>query len=247
MNPDEAFITFKKQGKESLFGDKMVAVVLHGPPWFFLLDAVLGFVGMAGAIVIVALSAKALKLTKDRKFIYFTIAFALIGLGLLIRSMTNVVVFLGLPWADQVMSAKISDYRGYFFFVGYGAFIVSTVVGYVLLAVSTMKIREPRITILLTALVLLLLGLSSSYFLSFYLVSTILLAFITYHVCRNCLERKSVTAGLVFAAFALQLFANVAFVLELYHQLFYYVANISLLAGYGVLLLALVRVLWGKR
>ena len=57
----------------------MVAVVLHGPPWFFLLDAVLGFVGMAGAILIVALSAKALKLTKDRKFIYFTIAFALIG------------------------------------------------------------------------------------------------------------------------------------------------------------------------
>ncbi len=225
----------------------MVAVVLHGPPWFFLLDAVLGFLGMAAAVLIVVLSAKAFKLTKERKFIYFTIAFALIGIGLLIRSLTNITVFLGLPYFDQSMGTKITDYRGYFFFFGYGSFIVSTVVGYVLLAISTMKSREPRITILLTALVLLLLGLSSSYFLSFYLVSTILLGFITYHVCRNCVKRKSATAVMVFVAFALQFLANIAYVLELYHPLFYYVANVALLGGYGLLLLALARVLLGKR
>ncbi|MBI4016325.1 MAG: hypothetical protein HY363_01375 [Candidatus Aenigmarchaeota archaeon] len=225
----------------------MVAVVVHGPPWFFLLDAALAFFGLAAAMVIVLLSMKALNLTKERKFLYFTIAFTLTGMGLFVRSVTNVIVFLIIPYVDKVMSSGLRDFRGTFFFVGYGLFIVCSIIGYVLLAVSTMKIREPRITILLTVLVLLLLGLSSSYFFAYYLTAITLLGFITFHVCKNCLERKSKSAFLVFFSFLLQFVAHIAFVLESVHPMFYYFGSIALLGGYGVLLTALANVLVGRR
>jgi len=225
----------------------MVAVVVHGPPWFFMLDAFLAFLGMAAAVLIVLLSVKALRLTSERKFLYFAVSFILIGFALLVRSITNVLVFLVIPYIDSIMSFGISHYRGTFFFVGYGLFIVSSIIGYVLLAVSTMRLREPRITILLTVLVLLMLGLSSSYFLAFYLTTIILLGFITFHVCRNCLERKSKGAFLVFFSFLLQFVAHISFVLEMVHPLFYYFGSIALLGGYGVLLVALFRVLVVKR
>ena len=220
----------------------MVAVVLHGPVWFFLLDAVLGFLGMAAAIVIVLLSAKALSLLQERKYLYFSLAYALIGFGLLIRAITNVLVFFVTPHIRQIVDLQHD--RGTFFYFGYGSFIVCSVLGYVLLAVSTMKSREPRITLLLTLLVLLLLGISSSYFLSFYLSSAILLGFITYHVGVNFFQRKSFTAFAVFTSFFLQFTAQIGFLLEVTDQLFYYIANSALLGGYIILLFTLAHLLF---
>lgn len=224
----------------------MVAVVFQGSAWFFAVDALLAFVGMAAAGLIVLLSAKLLRLTKEPKFLYFTFAFSLIGGGLLVRSATNILVFVLSPYLDQLLGWELKEYRNLFFFIGYGGFIVGTILGYVLLAVSTMKTRERGVIVLLAALALLLQSLSGSYYLSFYVSSAVFLSFISFHMCQNFLQRKAASAFLVFSSFLLQLMASIAFLLELYQPLFHYVAYAALLSGYGLLLMAMGRVLLRK-
>lgn len=217
--------------------------MFQGPAWFFVVDAVLAFLGMSAACLIVLLSVKALRLTKEPKFLYFTFAFSLIGGGLLVRSVTNVLVFVVSPYVDSVLGSQLYELRNMFLFLGYGVFIVGTILGYVLLAVSTLKTRERRVIVLLSALALLLQSLSGSYYVSFYVSSAVFLSFISYHMCQNFLQRKAATAFFVFGSFLLQLVASVAFLLDLMHPWFHYVAYAALLSGYGLLLVAMGRVL----
>ncbi len=208
-----------------------VSIIVRGPEWFFGIDSLFeGFAAIA-LLLVTLFSYKAYKLTKDRRYRTFGIAFGLMMVGIVARALADLCVYADLSVHPLALMALYAGYMGL------------TLVSIIVLFALTLKIRQraPVIALLLVSLVLVML--SASYRLSFHSISVILLAFIAYHFIRNYFEKKSLSALLVCISFVLLTLTNVAFIVDIVKQRFYIIGHLLHLAAFGMLFVALVKVL----
>lgn len=209
-----------------------VTVLVRGPEWFFGLDSL--FEGFAGLVLLLVslTSWKAYSFTGEKRYRSFALAFGLMTLGFVTRALTDLGLHFNLFKAPQAL-----------FFGGYVAFIFLTLASLVLLFALTLKAREraPFVALLLVSLVLVLL--SSSYFLSYHAISVILFGFVSWHFVRNYFEKKSFPAACVAGAFVLMTLAQVQFIVDVLWKKWYILGNLSFILGIFLLFAALVRVL----
>ncbi len=208
-----------------------VSIIVRGPEWFFGIDSLFeGFAAIA-LLLVTLFSYKAYKLTKDRRYRTFGIAFGLMIVGIVARALADLCVYADLSVHPLALMALYAGYMGL------------TLVSIIVLFALTLKIRQraPVIALLLVSLVLVML--SASYRLSFHSISVILLAFIAYHFIRNYFEKKSLSALLVCISFVLLTLTNVAFIVDIVKQRFYIIGHLLHLAAFGMLFVALVKVL----
>lgn len=208
-----------------------VTIFVRGPEWFFGLDSILeGFAAIV-LLLVAIVSWKAFKFTKDKRYRSFSLAFGLMTLGMISRAVTDIVLHQKLCAIEEV------------FLAGYIVYIFATLISLVMLFALTLKTKDraPLIALILISLVLVLL--SSSYFLTFHAIAFILLAFITFHFIRNCVAKKTLSAGFVAAAFLLMTIAQVQFVVDMVWHRWYILGNIALLIAFLLLLITLIKVL----
>ncbi len=214
----------------------MVTVHL-GPKWFFGVDAGLEAFAALIAFFIAFASYRVYRLTKEKKYAHFTASFVILTLSFLIRAATDLILEGMLIKVPQTLT-------GIIFFTGYVAHILLALTAYLMLVIVTHKITDKRIIALLFLILVPSLLISGSYFLSFYGLSTIFLAFVALAYYQNYRKVCKAAACLVFIAFTLITLSQAMFLLEAFYDPFYVAAHVTQATGYLVLLFALIRTLF---
>lgn len=213
----------------------MVTVHL-GPSWFFGADAILEGLAALIAFCVTLASFKVWKITKVKKYGVFTTSFALLTLSFLARAITDTLV-------EGIIYKVPQEYIAKVFFLGYVTHILLALIAYVTLLVVTHNITDRRITALIYFTLIPSLLLSGSYFLSFYGLSAIFLAFITVAYYHNYKKVCKATACLVFISFLIITASQVLFLLEAVYDPLYVIAHVTQALGYLTLLFALIKAL----
>ena len=222
----------------------MVNVYLHGPEWFFGVDASLETLATIIALFVAVASFKVYRMTREKKYAYFTASFVLLTLSFLARALTDSLledVF------DKIVGDQIfiipQKYAPVLFFSGYVTHILLALAAYVILFLITHKITDKRVISLIFLILVPSMLLSGSYFLSFYGLSIIFLGFITYAYYQNYKKVCKLPSCFVFIAFLFLTIAQVMFLLEAVYKPLYVVAHVTQAAGCVVLLFALIKTL----
>lgn len=215
----------------------MIASIV-GPQWFFKVDSVFQIIFALITLAITLFSYKVFRMTKERKFKYFSASFLLIALGFLTLSLSNLLVTLGVY--DGVIS-RLSEFNlANMFFLVYVLFML---VGYMLLIIISMQLAQKRLVALLLSIVLLFVAFSYQYYLKFHMISMLLLGFIAWQFYENYHQKKNTNAGLVFSCFYALAFAEPFFIAAVYLMpALYVLAHVLQLTGFGLLLVMLIRV-----
>ncbi len=221
----------------------MVSVHVHGPVWFFGVDASLEAFATIIALCVAIASFKAYRMTREKKYAYFTVSFALVTLSFLARAVTDALL-------EEVVMKVPGAVANNLFYLGYVLHILLALVAYVLLIIITHKISDKRVIALLFLTLVPSLLLSGSYYLSFYGLSTIFLAFVALAYYQNYHKVRTAASCLVCIAFALLTISQILFLLEavkeyvhVMMQYWYVMAHVIQAAGYLVLLIALIKTL----
>lgn len=213
----------------------MVAVHL-GPSWFFGVDAILEAFASLIALFVALASWRVYRMTGGKKYGFFTVGMFLLMFSFVSRAVTDALIegiFLKVP--EQLVK--------YVFLVGYVAHIFLALTAYLLLIIITHKIVDKKVIALLFFLVVPSMLLSGSYYLSFYGLSAILLAFVALAYFQNYQKVCSLSACFVFSGFVLLTFAQLLFLAEILYKPLYAGAQIVQAFGYLLLLIALVKTL----
>jgi hypothetical protein len=209
----------------------VVAITVRGPVWFFGIDSLFeGFAAVA-LLLVTLFSLKAYRFTKDRRYRTFAIGFGLMALGMASRALADLAVY-----AEFNVPVR-------WLMVGYAAYMGLTLVSLVVLFALTLNAKQRAPLVALLGVTMAGLVLSASYRLSFHSFSLVLLFFIAWHFMRNAQKKKTMTAILVCASFALLALAQVAFVIDILRRQFYVVGHVVHLVAFALLFIALLRVL----
>ncbi|MCX6708865.1 MAG: hypothetical protein NTW67_04445 [Candidatus Woesearchaeota archaeon] len=214
----------------------MVSVHL-GPSWFFGADACLEALASVIAFFVALASFRVYRLTKERKYGYFTVSMVLLTLSFLSRAVTDALM-------EEILFKVPARLVGSIFYAGYVAHILLALVAYLLLFMITHKLADKRVIALLFLILIPSLLLSGSYYMSFYGISALLLGFIALAYWQNYRKVCKLAACLVFASFSLLTVAQLLFLLEAHLKLFYVAAELTQAAGYLLLLFALIKTMF---
>lgn len=210
----------------------MVSVHL-GPSWFFGMDASLEAFAALIALLVTFAAFRVYRITSAKKYAFFTASFGMLTLSFLSRAITDAIL-------EELFMRVPQQLIGQIFFFGYVTHILLALAAYLIIFIITHKIKDNRIIAALFLMFVPSLLLSSSYYLSFYGLSAVFLAFIAYTYYRNSKTVKTRAAKLVFAAFLLITLAQGFFLVEAVAANYWYVvAQITQAAGYLTLLAAL--------
>jgi hypothetical protein len=200
------------------------------PLWFFGFDSSMEFIAFAIASAVAYQALKGYRLSKERTLLYINLSFVLIGAGLLIDSLANLIVLLvRFHRAFLPLSA-----------VGYTINFIAQLVAYGLLVFA--YIHQARSV----SGQLAMLGVVPTLFFEHNAVTELILIFLLVYIATqtgiNYSMNKSTSALLVFGAFASLTIAHLFFLLFTLAAVFFPFAHIAQLFGFLLLLAMLLRV-----
>ena len=189
------------------------------------------FIGFAIASAVAYQALKGYKLSKERTLLYLNLSFGLLGAGLLIEGLANLVVLL------------VRFHRAFLFLSAFGYTIdfVAQFLAYGLLVFAYMQqTRNVGAQVPVAAAAV------PAFFFAHNAVTELILIFllvyITTHTAMNYKMNKSTSALLVFGAFASLSVAHLFFLLFTLAAVFFPFAHIAQLFGFLLLLAMLLRV-----
>ena len=223
----------------------MGSIEIWGPIWFYKLDTIIQFFGAIVALLIAYYTYKAYKLSSKRSHLYFSLAFALISLNLMIYSVVLpiwAIVNIGSAFIVDIISRPLLLTAGQILNFLY---IFSYFMAYALLIFVYSKI-ERRSMIAIVTLLTLIIALYSSIIARYYPVQTftgfniiglLLLSFIVYFTYNNHKQKKSRSSGLVLSAFLLISASHLLTIFVSLNGIFFVFGHIAQLIGYISLLM----------
>lgn len=219
---------------------------VRGPSWFFGVDGILEALLFIIALVLAVYAWKCYKLTKGRQYGWFSLAFLAITIAQLSRALTDGIIEFNLRTAGVGSEGSNLPILSDIFCGGYGTHILLLLGGLVILVAVAMRMHDKRIPSLLYALTLPLILLSSSIYVAFYFVQTVLSAFIAFSYFQHWWKKKKTTlktpSFFVFLGFTLIMLASFLFLADAQYNIWYVKAHIVQLLGYTSLLLAFIWV-----
>ena len=189
------------------------------------------FIGFAIASAVAYQALKGYRLSKERTLLYLNLSFGLLGAGLLIDGLANLVVLL------------VRFHRAFLFLSAFGYTInfVAQVLAYGLLVFAYMQqARSVGAQVTVTAAVVPALFFEHNPVTELILI--FLLVYIATHAAMNYNMNKSPSALLVFGAFVSLSVAHLFFLLFTLAAIFFPFAHIAQLFGFLLLLAMLLRV-----
>jgi len=201
------------------------------PLWFFGFDSLMEFIGFAIASAVAYQALKGYRLSKERTLLYLNLSFGLLGAGLLIDGLANLIVLL------------VRFHRAFLFLSAFGYTIdfVAQLLAYGLLVFAYMQqTRNVGAEIPIAAAAVPVLFFEHNPVTELILI--FLLVYIATHTAINYNMNKSASALLVFGAFASLSVAHIFFLLFTLAAIFFPLAHIAQLFGFLLLLAMLIRV-----
>ncbi|MBW3018665.1 hypothetical protein KY329_00570 [Candidatus Woesearchaeota archaeon] len=228
----------------------MVSVQIVSPTWFFGLDGSFELIAAVIAFVVALTALKIWRMTRERPHGWFSASFLLMAIGLAVRGVADLAIEKVVTCAPAIREALPAvpgmSRTAFVFLAGYLSNIILTLAAYVILVCLAFKIRDKAIALLLLLLIIPTMMISASYFLNYYWLSTILLAFITLGHYRHYRETKK--GRVVTLAFLFLALAQVQFVISalsalvpLARDIIYVTAHSTQILGFLMILLAYLR------
>jgi len=197
--------------------------------WFFGFDSFMEFIAFAIAIAVAFQAMKGYTLARERTLLYLNISFILLGAGLLVDGLANVIVLLSKFHRDFIYLSR----------VGYTINFLAQLVAYLILVI--VYLQQTHAWSGQLAVAALPIALLESNPLT-ELVLIFLLVYIAAQTAINYNVSKTTNSLLVFGAFASLALAHVFFLLFTVAPIFFPFAHISQLFGFLLLLGMLFRV-----
>ncbi|MBS3174734.1 hypothetical protein J4440_02540 [Candidatus Woesearchaeota archaeon] len=218
----------------------MVSLVFS-PIWFFGFDSVFDFISIIITLLIGFYSYKIYKLTGKKSYFYLYIVFLLLGLGLVLKSFANLGMYYDLLHKLGVIDTRLFGYQ--ITALALFTYVLTTLLGYIILVALTLKLQGKRIISLLFLLVFLTILLAKNSFMFFHLISFIIIMFyVMPYFYDNYRKVKTNMAFLVFTCFFLLGASHLLFALVFYSTQFYVSGVILQMVGYLMLLVNLILV-----
>jgi len=186
------------------------------------------FIASVIAIAVAYQAMKAYRLAKERTLLYLNLSFVLIGVGLLVDGLSNLIVLL----------ARAQRGSLFIFNLGYTINFLAQLVAYGLLVFAYLYQTRSMGQIALAALPIMFIERNAFT----ELILIFLLFYVATQTAMNYSVNKNVNALLVFGAFASLAVAHVFFLLFILAPVFYPLAYIAQLFGFLLLLAMLLRV-----
>ncbi|MGA8904832.1 MAG: hypothetical protein WB661_07475 [Candidatus Bathyarchaeia archaeon] len=200
------------------------------PLWFFGFDSLMEFIAFAIASAVAYQALKGYRLSKERTLLYLNLSFGLLGAGLLIDGLANLVVLLA------------RFHRAFLFLSAFGYTInfLAQLLAYGLLVFAYMQqARNVGGQVAMAAAV-------PALFFEHNAITELILIFLLVYIATNTAinynMNKSTSALLVFGAFASLSVAHIFFLLFTIAPIFFPFAHIAQLFGFLLLLAMLLRV-----
>ena len=211
------------------------------PTWFFGANAGLEFLAMIASILIMYFAYRSYKLSSQRKFFYLGLAFFFIGISFFARTITHLLFYIF--GANSLLTSFLQH-------INYGSpfYMLITLLGYLIILAVITKMFDRYSLLMIFLLALAGIMFSANPLQLFHIFSLIILFFILWKQLENYFQTRNANALLVFTAFLLMLVGHTLFITISYIKIeyvFYILAHVFQLLGYGALLLAMLRV-WSK-
>ena len=202
--------------------------------WFRILATIFYIFSFIVSALISSFAFRAFKLTKEKKFRNFSIAFLFITLSFVVQAITNLIVYFSLDKGNDFILQAVNS--------GFMAYAFLTVAGFFLLAILSLKIKDLKIIALLAALILIGLAISPSFITAFHFILFAVLTTISFNAYKNCCEKKSIGSKAVFLAFLFMAVSHIFYIAGTYSEPVFIAGDIIQFAGYLMLLIAILRV-----
>ncbi len=222
--------------------------LFYTPVWFNGWDILFEAVGLVVALLIAGFSLRIYLLSRENRFAYFSLAFALVALGLFFKSLTSGILYFT-PIRDvaaEVLRPVAGSGLGYSHLLYRGGFflqMVSMLGAWLLIFFISQKARNrlrkfheiTQIALFLYLVVLVSIVANFKYFV-FYLTSAVLLALIVLNYYKSYLNTSNRNTLRVMASFFFILTGNTFFVFVFLAESWYAVGAVLQLIGFLLLL-----------
>lgn len=213
------------------------------PHWFAGYNAVLEILFFAISFLVGTYALKIYRLSGQRQLKLFGISFLLISASYFIQSVLNFLSRYSMAGGCNMQSMSSMHTLN---IAGIYAHMLLFIIGLVTLAYMTLKIKDLTPYFLFAAIAIGALFLSSSKLYFFYVISSILLVYISFFYLRNYLQSKKASALVVFIGFLFLLFAKMHFIFSVDHGAFYVAGHLLEFIAYALILTNFINVIRGK-
>ena len=223
-----------------------------GPKWFRGYDSLIELIAVFTCLLLIYYSYKCYKLTSEKRFWYFSTAFASLTLAFLAKISGTLAIYsisIRNSVIARVIDASIDKvniftlnrlaFPFYIFFMLLGFMIL-------FLIVSKLTWQNKRVLALMVYFVFIATWLGIIHYQVFYLTTFVMLCLIAYSYQDNYNKIKSKNSKLVAISFFILLISHAFFVFVIYSKPFYVIAEILQLLGFLFLLIPFVLVLVKK-
>jgi hypothetical protein len=212
-----------------------MSTIFMSPDWFLGYDVIFELFFFLISLVIALYALKVYRNTNQKLAQYFGYGFLLTAAAYFIQSISNYMVYSKLNTQicqiANLSSVSVVDAIGTY------AYMLLMIFGLVVLLFVSLKSDKKRtLWILLSASVIAIM-LSKNPMYTFYLLSSIYLAFIAWHFVENYLKNKQAITLTVALAFIFLWFGTFHFLISVDHATFYVIGHILGLFAYIMILI----------
>lgn len=217
-----------------------------GPNWFYGVDIIIELISLVVAGLIAYFSYKAFKLTKERKYFFFALAFFLIAVAFISKMYGLMIACTGLAKASLGYFTAVTKNMTFIQFIysmGYFLQRFIFLVGLLALTSLCLRIRNRKTIFMLVFFVFIATWFSNQSYLIFHIIAAFLLIYISLYFYVNYLRKRTFSARLVPMSFFLLLISQILFIFVVMDLNLYVIANVFQLAGFVLLLFTYILVL----
>jgi hypothetical protein len=210
------------------------------PQWFFTVSILLNIVFALTTLFVSFYAFKVYRLSGQRGTRLFGVSFLIIALAYVIRAIVN--GFIAGAFDDNTFSLTL---RGVYTLSNLAiySYIVMFTVSLVTLAYTTFRVKSCRAYTLMLLIVLTALYYSCDRSITFYIISTILLLYISSHYLNEYLKDKNKRMILMMGSFLLLLVSTIFFMYATTNYIYFILGNITEFLAYLGILTNLISVL----
>jgi len=204
--------------------------ICFSPSWFLGYDLFFTFLFTLASLLITSFSYSLYRRSNEKNILLFSISFLFITLSYLFQAITSMFVFLRIKEGvclNQGLIALTELSR-----IGLGLHLVFMLAGLSLLLYVTLKKREPKILWIMLIASFVALILSRNYMYTFFILSSVYLAVITWHFLDNYFKNKQKKTFLVALAFLILTLAWIDLLFLHYASIFYVITHIFQLLAF---------------
>ena len=221
---------------------------VFGPQWFYGFDSIIELIAVIVSILLVYYSYKCFKLTKENKYMHFSIAFLSLTAAFTAKIIGTLAIYKPTITRTSIGSSIHQTFTGltpyYINALAFVAYIFFTLMGFMILflIISKLRWKNQRVIALLIYFVFLATWISIVHYQLFYVTSFVLLLLITYAYYQNYREIKSENARFVVTAFGILLVSQAFFIFVIYSRIIYVLAELIQLLGFIYLLIPFILI-----